>query len=140
MNMLPLVLHLVWSKRIRKHIVLHKSLTLTVTHSWRVLVSHFWIAFCLFPVDWEMYCVVIEVAKMLKVLLPNRNKKVYVDHLLTFIATRQDCIVTELQRATSQQKSRRETTKLASYLLLTSKLFRHFGRFIYQNLSLSKQC
>ena len=45
MNMLPLVLHLVWSKRIRKHIVLHKSLTLTVTHSWRVLVSHFWTAF-----------------------------------------------------------------------------------------------
>ena len=45
MNMLPLVLHLVWSKKIWKHIVLHKNLTLTVTHSWRVLVSHFWTAF-----------------------------------------------------------------------------------------------
>ena len=48
---------------------------------------------------------------MLKVLLPNRNKKVYVDHLLTFIATRQDCIVTELQRETRQQATRRETSR-----------------------------
>ena len=38
----------------------------------------------------------IDCADVESCTLPNRNKKVYVDHLLTFIATRQDCFVTEL--------------------------------------------
>ena len=45
----------------------------------------------------EKCFVLLLMLVMLKVLLPNRNKKVYVDHLLTFIATRQDWFVTERQ-------------------------------------------
>ena len=53
---------------------------------------------------------------MLKVLLPNRNKKVYVDHLLTFIATRQDCIVTELHRATPDNQTPNSKLLFLSHL------------------------
>ena len=54
------------------------------------------------------------------------------DHLLTFIATRQDCIVTELQRATSQQKTIRATTKLA-FFSPQNYINKHY---IHQNLSI----